>query len=130
MKVSVTQSCLTLWPHGLCPPGSSVHGSLQARTLEWVATPFSRGSSYPGMEVWSPALQVDSLPSKSSGNPRHVFLLACKYFPIIRCFLHFITLIFPWICHFICLEYESIVGSIVFRWRLLGYVLPFLLNVL
>ena len=28
-----------------CPPGSSVHGSLQARILEWVAMPFSRGSS-------------------------------------------------------------------------------------
>ena len=29
------------------PPGSSVHGILQARILEWVATPFSRGSSWP-----------------------------------------------------------------------------------
>ena len=29
------------------PPGSSVHGILQARTLEWVAIPFSRGSSQP-----------------------------------------------------------------------------------
>ena len=39
----VTQPCLTLQPHVLGPPGSSVHGSLQARVLEWVATPFSRG---------------------------------------------------------------------------------------
>ena len=29
------------------PPGSSVHGISQARTLEWVAIPFSRGSSWP-----------------------------------------------------------------------------------
>ena len=29
------------------PPGSSVHGILQARILEWVAIPFSRGSSPP-----------------------------------------------------------------------------------
>ena len=29
------------------PPGSSVHGTLQARLLEWVAIPFSRGSSWP-----------------------------------------------------------------------------------
>ena len=29
------------------PPGSSVHGILQAGTLEWVAIPFSRGSSQP-----------------------------------------------------------------------------------
>ena len=30
-------------------PGSSVHGISQARLLEWVAMPFSRGSSWPGM---------------------------------------------------------------------------------
>ena len=29
------------------PPGSSVRGILQARILEWVASPFSRGSSWP-----------------------------------------------------------------------------------
>ena len=33
-------------PHGLYSlPGSSVHGALQARILEWGAYPFSRGSS-------------------------------------------------------------------------------------
>ena len=32
-------------PMGCGPPGSSVHGILQARTLEWVAMPASRGSS-------------------------------------------------------------------------------------
>ena len=38
----------SLWPHGLySPPGSSVHGILQARISEWVATPSSRGSSRP-----------------------------------------------------------------------------------
>ena len=42
------QSCLTLWdPIDSIPPGSSVHGILQARILEWVATPSSRGSSPP-----------------------------------------------------------------------------------
>ena len=35
----------SLWPRGL--PGSAVHGILQARILEWVASPFSRGSSQP-----------------------------------------------------------------------------------
>ena len=40
------QSCLTLCdPLGCSPPGSSVHGILQARRLEWVAMPSSRGSS-------------------------------------------------------------------------------------
>jgi len=31
----------SLWPHGLQPPGSSVHGILQARIMEWVAISFS-----------------------------------------------------------------------------------------
>ena len=52
------QSCPTLCdPIDSSPPGSAVHGILQARILEWVATPFSRGSSQPR----SPALQADSL---------------------------------------------------------------------
>ena len=34
-------------PTGCSPPGSSVHGILQARTLGWVASPSSRGSSPP-----------------------------------------------------------------------------------
>ena len=34
-------------PINCSPPGSSVHGILQARILEWVAIPFSRGSSRP-----------------------------------------------------------------------------------
>ena len=41
----------SLWPHELY-----VHGILQARILDWVAFPFSRGSS--------PTLQDDSLPAK------------------------------------------------------------------
>ena len=42
----VAQLCLTLCDPMVCsPPGSSVHGILQARILEWVAIPFSRGSS-------------------------------------------------------------------------------------
>ena len=32
-------------PMDCSPPGSSVHGILQARILEWVAMPFSSGSS-------------------------------------------------------------------------------------
>ena len=39
----------SVWPHGLLCSllGSSVHGTLQARILEWVAIPFSRGSPWP-----------------------------------------------------------------------------------
>ena len=40
------QSCLTLFdPRDYSLPGSSVHGILQTRILEWVAISFSRGSS-------------------------------------------------------------------------------------
>ena len=47
-SVLVTQSCLTLCdPMDCSPPGSSVHGILQARILEWIAMPSSRGSSQP-----------------------------------------------------------------------------------
>ena len=47
-SVKVAQSCLTLCdPMDCSPPGSSVHGILQARILEWVAVPFSRRSSQP-----------------------------------------------------------------------------------
>ena len=35
----------SLWPVDCNPPGSFVGGILQARILEWVTTPFSRGSS-------------------------------------------------------------------------------------
>ena len=37
----------SLQPMGCNPPGSSVHGILQARILEWVVISFSRGSSWP-----------------------------------------------------------------------------------
>ena len=41
------QLCSTLWdPVDYSPPSSSVHGILQARILEWVAMPSSRGSSW------------------------------------------------------------------------------------
>ena len=62
------QSCLTLCnPMDYNLPGSSVHGILQARILEWVASPFYRGSSQHRkiFEPRSPTLQADSLPCAS-----------------------------------------------------------------
>ena len=53
MKVFVTQSYPTLCdPMDCHPPGSSVHGISQARILEQVAIPFSRGSSRPRDPTW------------------------------------------------------------------------------
>ena len=54
VKVFVAQAGLTVWDPMDCSfPGSSVHGVLQARILEWVAMPFSRGSSNSGIKPWS-----------------------------------------------------------------------------
>ena len=50
-------------------PGLSVHGILQARRLEWVAIPFSRGSSQLRIESESLVLQADCLPSEPPGKP-------------------------------------------------------------
>ena len=48
MCANVLQLCVTLCNTMDCnPPGSSVHGVFQARILEWVAMPSSRGSSPP-----------------------------------------------------------------------------------
>ena len=107
----VTESCPTLYiPLDCSPPGSSDYGILQARMLEWVATPssresfqhrdwtqpalphcrrilyhlshqgsprilervaypFSRGTSHPGIEPGSCALQAGSLPAELPGKP-------------------------------------------------------------
>ena len=64
------QSCSTLCdPMDYNPTGSSVHGILQARILEWVAMP----ASNPGIKPMSPAapvLQADSLPLSHQGSPK------------------------------------------------------------
>ena len=70
---SVAQSCLTLCgPMDCSLPGSSVSGVLQAGILEWIAMPFSRDLSDPGIEptsLMSPALQAGSLPLAPPGKP-------------------------------------------------------------
>ena len=51
MCAKLLQSCPTLCePMDCSPPGSSVHGILQARILEWVACPPPRDLSNPGIE--------------------------------------------------------------------------------
>ena len=53
MCVLLTQSCRTLYSPMVCsPPGSSVHGILQARILEWVAILFSKAASQPRDQTW------------------------------------------------------------------------------
>ena len=73
-KEKVAQLCPTL-----CDTMDyTVPGTLQARILEWVTVPFSRGSSNPGTEPRTASLQVDSLPSEP-----HVYMILFKN--IIKC---------------------------------------------
>ena len=55
-------------PMDCSPPGSSVHGILQTRILEWIAIPFSRGSSQPRDRTQVSCLQANSLPSEPPGT--------------------------------------------------------------
>ena len=49
VSFSVVSDCN---PMDYSPPISSVHGIFQARILEWIAIPFSRGSSWPRVWTW------------------------------------------------------------------------------
>ena len=68
MEVLVPQSCLTLCDS--TPPGSSTHGILQAKTLDWIAMPFSSGSSRPRDRTQVFSLQADSLPFEPQAGCR------------------------------------------------------------
>ena len=60
------------------PPGSSVHGTFQARILEWVAISFSGGLSNPGIgpaSPESPEFQADSFPAEALGKPLELMKL-------------------------------------------------------
>ena len=66
-EVKVAQLCPTL-----CDPMDyTVHGILQARILEWVAFPFSKGSSQLGIKPRSLVLQVNSLSAEPQEKPKN-----------------------------------------------------------
>ena len=52
VKVLISHVRLFVTPWTVAFPGSSVHGISQARILEWVVIPFSRGSSWPRDRTW------------------------------------------------------------------------------
>ena len=71
-RAKLLQSCTILCdPVDCSPPGSSVHGILQARILEWVAMPSSRGPSQPrnriGVSYFYLHWQAGSLPLAPPG---------------------------------------------------------------
>ena len=83
MDPLVAQSHLTLCdPMDYSPPGSSVHGLLQARILEWVAILSPEVIPDSRTEPGFPAFQADSLPSELSGKPR--FIVSCRIFKIYK----------------------------------------------
>ena len=71
-------------PIDCSPPGSSVHGVHQARILEWVVAPSSRGSSWPRnrtiepVSPASPALYTGSLPMVPPEKPHSGILSGLK----------------------------------------------------
>ena len=60
-------------------PGASVHGIFQARILEWVAFPFSRGSSQPKDRTGISCIagELDSLPGELLRNSAHITGVLC-----------------------------------------------------
>ena len=75
----VTQSCPTLCDSMDCSPsGSSVHGILQARVLEWVAMPSSRGSSQPRDRTWVFYIAGRFFTTELPGKPHTYILLLYK----------------------------------------------------
>ena len=68
MKVKSVSPVRFFGPMGCNPPGSSVRGILQARILGWVAVPSPGDLPNPGIELESPAMQVDSLPAELPGK--------------------------------------------------------------
>ena len=66
--MKVAQLCLTL-----CNlTDYTVHGILQARILEWISIPFSRGYSQPRDRTQVSTLQADGLPSEPPGKPMNI----------------------------------------------------------
>ena len=76
-KVEAAQSCLTLCdPLDCSLPGSSVHGILQTRILEWVSIPFSRRFSWPRDRTHVSYIAGRFfLPSEPPGKPKLLFLI-------------------------------------------------------
>ena len=60
-------------------PGFSIHGILQARILEWVAIPSSRGSSQFRDQTHISVLKVDSLPSEATRETPGLKMTSLKY---------------------------------------------------
>ena len=83
---SVTKTCPALWDPMNCGlPGSYVHGVLQARILEWVASSFSRGSSQTRDRTRIPYLAGKFFTTEPPGKPMTVigYLISIQLWQIL-----------------------------------------------
>ena len=110
----VAQSCSTLCDPVDCSlPGSSIHGILQARILEWVAISFSRDLPNSRIEPGSPALQADALPYEPPWDECNCVVVWVFFgiaflgdwnknwpFPVLWPLLSFPNLLAYWVQHF------------------------------
>ena len=70
---------MSLWPYGLNLPSASVHGFPQARILEWVAMPSSRGSTQPRNQTHvscSSCIADGFLTTEPPGKPKERYAAA------------------------------------------------------
>ena len=95
IHAKLLQSCPTLCnPMDCSLPGSSVHGTLQARTLGWVSLPSSRRSSQLRYQIWvsnvSWIRQADCFPLAPPGKPLswHTILCIFKVYNMIKLNIH------------------------------------------
>ena len=96
------QSSLTLWHHGLCLTGYSVHGIFQAIILEWVAILFFRGSSWPRARTCISCTAGRFFTSELPGKPfpdcgvwQKVFETSVQYYEFLMDLDHFISYWYP-----------------------------------
>ena len=75
-ECSVSQSCPTLCdPMDSNPPGTCVHGISQARILEWIAMPYSRGSSWPRDQTQVYCIAGRCITTEPLGKPTAVHIV-------------------------------------------------------
>ena len=74
-------------------PGSSVCGVVQARILEWVAIPFSKGSSWPRDQTSVFCITGRFFMFEPSGKPQNMYVVLQRAFIYIGCICLFITML-------------------------------------
>ena len=110
-KSELAQSCPTLCdPMDCSSPGSSVYGILQARILQWLAIPFSRGSSKPRDQTWVSCIPGRVFTIWAKGRRRSqllVFflLINCCFFPLQLTHVREFCI---WVIMMLCIRFSGI----------------------